>query len=65
MFNQVLGVYPRVNADLKLIDPNVKPIHVRPFTIPNKLRDLFKDELEKLVRLGVLTPVLTSAWAYP
>ena len=65
MFNQVLGVYPHVKADLKLIDPNVKPIHVRPFTGPNKLRDSFKDELDKLVRLGVLTSVLTSAWAFP
>ena len=65
MFNQTLGVYPHKKANLTLIDPNVTPIHVRPFTVPNKLRKLFKEELDKLVRLEVLEPILTSAWAFP
>jgi hypothetical protein len=65
MFNQVLGKYPHLLADLKLIDPKVKPVHVRPFTVPDKLRALLKNELDKLVKLQVLEPVVTSAWAFP
>ena len=36
-----------------------------PFPVPDKFRDLFKRELDKLVNLGVLRPVKTSAWAFP
>ena len=65
MFNQVLGTYLDEKYDLNLIDPHVKPIHTRPFQVPDKLRNMLKTELNKLVKLGVLQPVTTSAWAFP
>ena len=65
MFNRVLGSYVEEEVDIKLIDPKVKPIHVRPFTVPDKHRELLKKEIDKLVFLGVLEPVNTSAWAFP
>ena len=65
MFNHTLGSFEGAVADLKLIDPNCRPVHTRPFTVPNKLRPLLKKELDKLVELKVLTPVLSSSWAFP
>ena len=65
MFNRTLGFYDKEIADLELANPNTIPIHCRPFPVPDKFRDLFKKELDKLVNLGVLRPVKTSAWAFP
>ena len=64
MFNQVLGCYPHAKCDLKL-KTGTDPIHTRPFQVPDKFRDLLKNELNKLVDLKVLKPVLSSAWAFP
>ena len=65
MFSRTLGFYPNDTADLKLIDPNCTPVHTRPFPVPDKFRQLLKTELDKLVALGVLKPVNSSAWAFP
>ena len=65
MFNRTLGRYPNAVADIKLKNPSTLPIHTRPFSVPNKYRALLKKELDKLVALGVLKPVLTSPWAFP
>ena len=64
MFNQVLGAYPHAQADL-LLKKNAEPIHCRPFSVADKNRELFKKELNKLVGLDVLEPVLNSPWAFP
>ena len=64
MFNQVLVTYPYEKVDLEL-KPNVKPIQCKPFSVPNKYRDLLKKEINKLVDLQVLKPVLVSQWAFP
>ena len=65
MFNRTLGVFHGAMADLKLINPNVTPIHTRPFSVPDKYRVLLKKELDKLTALGVLEPVISSPWAFP
>ena len=64
MFNQVLGEYKKTKCDLRL-KPGVQPVHTRPFPVPDKLRPMLKGELKKLVDLGVLESVLSSAWAFP
>ena len=64
MFNRVLGAYPYEKVDLEL-KPNASPIQCKPFTVPTEYRKLFKGELNKLVDLQVLKPVLTSQWAFP
>ena len=64
MFNHVLGAHPHEKVALEL-KPNSSPIQCKPFTVPTKYRDLLKGELDKLVDLQVLKPVLTSQWAFP
>lgn len=65
MFNRTLGIFRGATANLVLKDPTCTPVHTRPFSVPDKLRKLLKDELNKLVSLGVLEPILNSAWAFP
>lgn len=65
MFNQTLGVFKGAMVDLRLKDPNCTPIHTRPFSVPDKLRPMLKNELDKLVSLDVLETVVNSAWAFP
>ena len=64
MFNQVLGVYEDAKCELKL-KKGAQPVFCKAFPIPEKQRSIFKAELDKLVTLKVLYPVLTSAWAFP
>jgi hypothetical protein len=59
MFGGILGKYPHEEVHLNLL-PNVKPIHCKPFGVPNKDIQTFKNEIKTLVELDVLEPVLTS-----
>ncbi len=62
MFNGTLGVYPykKVNVD---IDPNAKPVHSRPYPVPQIYLKTFKKEQNHLVRIGVLAAQQESEWA--
>jgi hypothetical protein len=64
MFNGTLGVYPhkRVHID---IDPNAKPVHSRPYSVPQIHLKTFKKELDHLVKIGVLAAQHESEWALP
>ncbi len=64
MFNGTLGVYPhkRVHID---INPNAKPVHSRPYPVPQIQLKTFKKELCHLVRIGVLAEQQESEWASP
>jgi hypothetical protein len=64
MFDGTLGVYPRkmVHVD---IDPNAKPVHSRPYPVPQIHLKTFKKELDHLVRIGVLAAQQESEWASP
>ncbi len=53
MFNGTLGVYPHKKVHID-IDPNVKPVHSRPFPLPQIHLKTFKKELDHLVKIGVL-----------
>ena len=64
MFNQVLGEYKGAKCHLKL-KKGARPVFCKAFPVPEKQRGIFKAELDKLVSLKVLYPVLTSAWAFP
>ena len=63
MFNRTLGYYPEAKVDINL-KPNTKPIHVRPFKVPDKLRGMLKNEIDKLVNLEVLEPILNLHWGF-
>jgi hypothetical protein len=64
MFDRTLGVYPlkKVHID---IDPNAKPVHSRPYPVPQIHLKTYKKELNHLVRIGVLTSQQESEWVSP
>ncbi len=54
MFNGTLRAYPHKKVHIA-IDSNAKPVHSRPYPVPQIHLKTFKTELDHLVRIGVLT----------
>ncbi len=59
-----LGVYPHKKVHID-IDPNAKPIHSRPYPVPQIHLKTFKKELNHLAPIGVLAAQQVSEWASP
>ncbi len=53
MFDGTLVVYPHKKVHID-IDPNAKPVHSRPYLVPQIHLKTFKKELDHLVEIGVL-----------
>jgi hypothetical protein len=64
MFNGTLGVYPHKKVHID-IDSNAKPIHSRPYPVPQIHLKTFKKELNHLVKIGVLAAQQESECASP
>jgi hypothetical protein len=66
MFDGTLGVYPhkKVHIDID-IDSNAKPVHSRPYLVPQIPLKAFKKELDHLVEIGVLAAQQENDWASP
>jgi hypothetical protein len=64
MFNGTLGVYPYKKVHIN-IDPNAKPVHSRPYPVPQIHLKTFKKKLNQLVRIGVLAAQQESEWVSP
>ncbi len=64
MFNGTLGVYPHKKVHID-IDPNAKPVHSRPYPVPQIHLKTFKKKRDHLVRIGVLAAQQESEWASP
>ncbi len=64
LFNGTLGVYPHKKVHID-IDPNAKPVHSRPYPVPQIHLKTFKKELNHLLKIGVLAAQQESEWAYP
>jgi hypothetical protein len=64
MFDGTLGVYPHKKVHID-IDPNAKPVHSRPYPVPQIHLKTFKKELNHLVRIGALAAQQESEWASP
>ena len=60
-FNNELDVYPHEKIHLD-IDPTVPPQITRAYPVPRPQLQLFKDELDRLVSIGVLEPGGRSEW---
>ncbi len=64
IFDGTLGVYPHKKVHID-IDPNAKPVHSRPYPVPQIHLKTFKMELDHLVRIGVLASQQESEWVSP
>jgi hypothetical protein len=64
LFNGKLKAYPGYKVHLD-IDEKAKPFSCRPYPVPHAHRDVFKQELERLIEAGVLSPAGPSAWLSP
>jgi hypothetical protein len=64
MFDGALGVYPHKKVHID-IDPNAKPVHSRPYPVPQIQLKTFKKELNHLVRIGVIASQQESEWVSP
>ncbi len=64
MFDGTLGVYPHKKVHID-IEPNAKPVHSRPYHVPQIHLKTFKKELGHLVRIGVLAAQQKSERASP
>ncbi len=53
IFDGTLGVYPHKKVHID-IDENAKPVHSRPYPVPQTHLKTFKKELNHLVRIGIL-----------
>ena len=47
------------------IKPNAEPVHMRLYTVPRIHLQTYKNDLDHLVDIGVLSPQGTSEWASP
>ena len=61
LFSGQLGEYEQEKIHLH-IDPTIKPSRRRPYISPHHQRQVFKEELDRLMRIGVLKPCVRSKW---
>eukprot|EP00956_Cyclotella_meneghiniana_P026939 scaffold59459_cov57-Cyclotella_meneghiniana.AAC.1 len=64
VFSTELGLYPHKKFHIEL-ENNARPVHRRPYPVPRMHEEVFKRELEHLVRIGVLSPQGSSEWGLP
>ena len=64
LFSNKLGVFPNKKIHLDLVD-GAKPVTCRPYPVPRSHEKVFKDELDRLCKEGVLTPTGVSQWLSP
>jgi hypothetical protein len=64
LFSGKLSFYPHKKMHLGL-QPDAKPVHVKPYPIPRTQLEVFRKELEQLGELGVLSWAGGTEWASP
>ena len=64
LFDDTLGMYPHKQFHIEL-EPDHTPVHARPYLVPHVHLEVFRRELNHLVKLGVLKPQGSSRWASP
>ena len=61
LFNGELKVYPHNQLHL-IVDPSIKPFVSHAYPIPEKQLHIFKQELDRLVTIGVLENQGRALW---
>ncbi|GFH58269.1 hypothetical protein CTEN210_14745 [Chaetoceros tenuissimus] len=64
LFDGQLKVYPDSKVHLHL-KPDAQPRQSRPYKVPYAHEKVFKEELDRLVQQGVLSPANRSIWTAP
>jgi len=65
LFDGTLGCWNCKPVELELKDPHCKPVHAKPYPVPQAHEQKLKEEIERLVQAKVLRKVNTSEWASP
>jgi hypothetical protein len=65
VFDGQLGTLPGSPVELHLKDDNCTPFHGRAFAVPKIHEPVIRNEITRLVSLGVLIRVNSSEWAAP
>ena len=64
LFSGKLGKFPNYKVHLELTE-EAKPFHFRPYPVPHAHRRTFKNELQRLVDIEVLSPTGPSEYLSP
>lgn len=64
LFQGRVGKWTGEPVDIKL-KPGVTPYHTKAYRMPQAYMKLFKDEIDRLVEIGTLSPVTETEWASP
>jgi Reverse transcriptase (RNA-dependent DNA polymerase) len=65
LFDDTLGEFNMDPIGLSLIDPRVKPVHARPYTVPRSTEQQLHIEISRLRDIGVLEEDYASGWTSP
>ena len=64
LFDGSLGEWKMEGIDLEL-KPGVKPYHAKTYPVPHSQEQKLKEEVERLVKYGILRKINSSEWAAP
>ena len=59
------GIHPNTCIHQIYMDSNISPIRQHQRTMNTALKDIFKEELQKLLNVGFIYPISESKWVSP
>ena len=65
LFDGSLGTFKNIEPYQIPLQPDAKPIHTRPYTIPQIYQHTVRTEIERLLKLGIIEKDISSPWASP